>query len=296
MIRVTRLGRSFAARVEGIDARRTMREDEFRAVVDAFHAHGVLIFPGQDIDDAQQIAFSSAFGTLERNMRATPFPPEIVDVSNFDPAGKPLLQGTAKRAFNDANQLWHTDGSFNENPSVASLLSGREIPPEGGNTEFADMCAAWDALPEAKKKRLEGLVAVHNLAHSRRKAGLDEIGTMLILPRPPVRQVLVRTHPATGRRSLFVASHIERIEELSQAESDALVDELMEWATRPEFVYTHVWAPKDLVMWDNRRTMHRARPFRGYETYRRIMHRTTVAGLGPTVREGRAVEERKAVV
>jgi len=296
MISVTRLGRSFAARVEGIDARRTLREDEFGAVVDAFHDHGVLIFPGQDIDDAQQIAFSSAFGTLERNMRATPFPPEIVDVSNFDPAGKPLLPGTPKRAFNDANQLWHTDGSFNDTPSVASLLSGREIPPAGGDTEFADMCAAYDALPDAKKKRLERLIAVHNLAHSRRQAGLKEIDTLLILPRPPVRQVLVRTHPATGRKSLFIASHIERIEGLSQAESDALVAELMAWATRPEFVYTHVWAPKDLVMWDNRRTMHRATPFDGFEVHRRIMHRTTVAGLGPTVKDGRAVEEAKAVV
>jgi alpha-ketoglutarate-dependent 2,4-dichlorophenoxyacetate dioxygenase len=229
-------------------------------------------------------------------MRATPFPPEIVDVSNFDPDGKPLLAGDPKRAFNDANQLWHTDGSFNDTPSVASLLSGREIPPAGGNTEFADMCAAYDALPDEKKRRLDGLVCVHNLLHSRRKAGLEAIDSMLIAPRPPVRQVLVRTHPATGRKSLYLASHIERIEGLSQADGEALIAELMEWATRPEFVYSHVWSPKDLVMWDNRRTMHRARPFEGFETHRRIMHRTTVGGLGPTVREGRAVEEEKAVV
>ena len=283
MIAVTRLGRSFAARVEGVDARRPLRDDDFRAVVDAFHAHGVLIFPGQDIDDRQQIAFSAAFGTLERNMRATPFPPEIVDVSNFDPDGKPLLTGDPKRAFNDT-------------PSVASLLSGREIPPAGGDTQFADMCAAWDALPDAKKARLEGLIAVHNLLHSRRKAGLTSIDEMLVAPRPPVRQVLVRTHPATGRKSLYLASHIERIEGMSQADGDALVAELMDWATRPEFVYTHVWAPKDLVMWDNRRTMHRATPFEGYERHPRIMHRTTVAGLGPTVRDGRAVAETKATV
>jgi alpha-ketoglutarate-dependent 2,4-dichlorophenoxyacetate dioxygenase len=296
MVAVTRFGRTVAARVEGIDARHPLGEDEFRAVVDAFHAYGVLIFPGQDIDDRQQIAFSAAFGTLERNMRATPFPPEIVDVSNFDPEGAPLLPGTAKRAFNDANQLWHSDGSFNENPSVASLLSGREVPPAGGDTQFADMCAGWDALPEAKRARLEGLIAVHNLLHSRRKAGLASIDEMLIAPRPPVRQVLVRTHPATGRKSLYLASHIERIEGMGQAESDALIAELMAWATRPEFVYTHVWAPKDLVMWDNRRTMHRATPFEGYERHRRIMHRTTVAGLGPTVRGGRAVAEPRATV
>lgn len=296
MIAVTRLGQTFAARVEGVDARRTLRDDEFRAVVSAFHEHGVLIFPGQDIDDKQQVAFSAAFGTLERNMRATPFPPEIVDVSNFDPDGKPLLTGDPKRAFNDANQLWHTDGSFNDTPSVASLLSGREIPPAGGDTQFADMCAAWDALPEAKKARLERLIAVHNLLHSRRKAGLTSIDELLVAPRPPVRQVLVRTHPATRRKSLYLASHIERIEGLSQADSDALIAELMDWATRPEFVYIHVWAPKDLVMWDNRRTMHRATPFAGYERHPRIMHRTTVAGLGPTVRDGREVAEQKALV
>ena len=296
MIEVVRLGRTFAARVEGVDARHPMRPDEFDQVVAAFHDHGVLIFPGQDIDDAQQIAFSSAFGTLEWNMRKTPLAPEIVDVSNFTPDGKLIPPGDPKKYFNDANQLWHTDGSFNENPSVASLLSGREIPPEGGNTEFADMCAAWDALPDAKRKQIEGLVAVHNLAHSRRQVGLDEIGTLLILPRPPVHQVLVRTHPATGRKSLYIASHIERIEGLSDSESKALIDELMAWATRPEFVFTHVWAPKDLVMWDNRRTMHRARPFPGYEKFRRIMHRTTVAGLGPTVKDGRAIEEDRASV
>jgi alpha-ketoglutarate-dependent 2,4-dichlorophenoxyacetate dioxygenase len=296
MIEVTKLGRTFAARVEGVDARRPLRDDEFRAVVDAFHAHGVLVFPGQDIDDRQQIAFSAVFGMLERNMRATPYPPEIVDVSNFDPAGAPLMPGTAKRAFNDANQLWHTDGSFNDSPSVASLLSGREVPPAGGDTEFADMHAAWDALPDAKKSRLEGLIAVHNLLHSRRQAGLTSIDEMLVAPRPPVRQVLVRAHPATGRKGLYLASHIERIEGMSQAESDALVAELMDWATRPAFVYTHVWAPKDLVMWDNRRTMHRATPFAGYEQHRRIMHRTTVAGLGPTVRDGRPVAEQKTLV
>jgi alpha-ketoglutarate-dependent 2,4-dichlorophenoxyacetate dioxygenase len=296
MIAVTRLGRSFVARVDGVDARRPLEADAFRAVTDAFHDHGVLIFPGQDIDDRQQIAFSAAFGTLERNMRATPFPPEIVDVSNFDPEGAPLMSGTAKRAFNDANQLWHTDGSFNDTPSVASLLSGREIPPAGGDTEFADMAAAWEALPAAKKARLEGLVCVHDLSHSRRKAGLKAIDDMLIVPRPPVRQVLVRTHPATGRKSLFLASHIARVEGMSAAESDALIAELMDWATRPEFVYVHVWSPKDLVMWDNRRTMHRATPFAGYETHRRIMHRTTVRGLGPTVRGGQACEEEKAVV
>jgi alpha-ketoglutarate-dependent 2,4-dichlorophenoxyacetate dioxygenase len=158
------------------------------------------------------------------------------------------------------------------------------------------MCAAWDALPVTRKKRIEGLVAVHNLAHSRRQVGLDEIGAMLILPRPPVHQVLVRTHPATGRKSLFVASHIERIEGLSEADSKTLIAELMEWATRPEFIFTHVWAPKDLVMWDNRRTMHRARPFPGYEKYRRIMHRTTVAGLGPTVKNGLAITENPTSV
>ena len=296
MVAVTRVGRTFAARVEGVDARRPLRDDEFRAVVDAFHAHGVLIFPGQDIDDRQQIAFSAVFGTLERNMRATPFPPEIVDVSNFDPDGKPLLTGDPKRAFNDANQLWHTDGSFNDTPSVASLLSGRAIPPAGGDTQFADMHAAWDALPETRKARLEGRIAVHSLLHSRRKAGLKSIDQLLIVPRPPVRQVLVRTHPATGRKSLYLASHIERVEGMTQADGDALIAELMDWATRPEFVYTHVWAPKDLVMWDNRRTMHRATPFDGFERHPRIMHRTTVAGLGPTVRDGHAVAEVKASV
>jgi alpha-ketoglutarate-dependent 2,4-dichlorophenoxyacetate dioxygenase len=296
MIRVARLGRSFAARLDGVDARRPLRPDEFGAVVDAFHDHGVLIFPGQDIDDAQQIAFSRAFGRLETNMRATSLAPEIVDVSNFTPEGTLIPPGDPKKFFNDANQLWHTDGSFNANPSVASLLSGREIPPAGGNTEFADMHAAWDALPEAKKARLEGLIAVHSIAHSRRLVGLEDIDGMLVAPRPPVHQVLVRTHPATGRKSLYVASHIERILGLSDEDGRALAEELMAWATRPEFVYTHVWAPKDLVMWDNRRTMHRARPFPGYETHRRIMHRTTIAGLGPTAKDGRAVAEARAEV
>ncbi len=258
----------------------------FKTVFDAFNESSVLVFPGQGLTDAQQIAFSERFGPLEQTITSIAHnpnvKPEISYIANVDPDGN-LIDPTDKRViYHSANQMWHTDSSFKRVPALASALSGREVPPEGGETEFASMRVAYDDLPADVTRRLEGRIAVHSFAYSRGK-----IAGGLLRPEdeaqvPPVEQVLIRTNPMNGRKSIYVASHASHIVGMPIDEGRALIAELIEFATRPENVYRHVWTAGDLVMWDNRCMLHRGRPWDGTK-YRRVMHRTTVAGVGPTV-------------
>jgi alpha-ketoglutarate-dependent 2,4-dichlorophenoxyacetate dioxygenase len=296
-ISVKRLGRTFFAEVGGLDLRRPVPDDDFRALLAALHEHGVLALSGQDIDDGQQIAFSERFGPLEVSIRKdrprAANRPEISDISNVDEHGRLYAEGDERRAYNVGNQLWHTDSSFKPVPAMASLLSGREVPPpgSGGETEFADLAAAWDALPEARRRELEGLVAEHSIVHSRKLTGYGQFTEAELDMLKPAQQAVVRTHPATGRKNLYLASHAFRVLGRAEEEGRALLAELTEFATRPEFTYAHVWRPKDLVIWDNRRVLHRGRPWRDLE-HPRVMRRTTVAGAGPTAIDGRPVAER----
>ena len=278
----------FCARVEGVDLSHPVDEATFRAIDAAFQEHSVLVFADQRLSDEQQMAFSTRWGPLETTIRAAAgrenrLHPNLVDLSNLDPeANEKLMDWKDRRmVYQSGNQLWHTDSSFKPVPAMASLLSGREVPPAGGETEFVSMRHAWATLPEATRQRLEGRVVVHSILYSRSTIapGLFDADEERDLP--PVRQALVRANPVNGRKSLYIGSHAWYIEGMDHAESRRLLDELLAHTTRPECVYQHRWKPWDLVMWDNRCVLHRGRPWDAGR-HRRVMRRTTIAGEGPT--------------
>jgi alpha-ketoglutarate-dependent 2,4-dichlorophenoxyacetate dioxygenase len=281
-IRVTPLHPHLGAEVTGIDLARPLAADEFAEVERAFNRHAVLVFPGQPLTDDQQIAFSRLFGPLETSpeyagsKKSRLGRPEIADISNLDPEGRVMTAADQRLLFNRGNQLWHTDSSFKYVPARCSLLSAREIPPAGGETEFADMRAAYDALPEEKQRALDGLVVEHSIFRSRSLIGFTEFNEEIQRELPPVPQLLVRRHPGSGRKTLYLASHASHIIGWPVEEGRTLIEELIAFATEPRFVYQHRWRVGDLVMWDDRCTMHRGRPYDDTR-YRRDMHRTTVS-------------------
>ena len=279
---VKRLTRHFAAEVSGVELSAGVSDADFGAIQNAFDEHSILVFRDQNISDAEQVAFSERFGPLETTVNSNPAGAGTVVtiLSNLDEAGDVIPPEDRRMVFNTGNQMWHTDSSFKEVPATGSLLSGRQVPPEGGETEFASMRAGYDALPDERKEALEGLVCVHDFAYSR---GL--IDPNLLQERdkqevPPVRQALVRANPATGRRNLFVGAHASYVLEMELDEGRALIRDLNQHVTQDEFVYRHQWRQFDLVMWDNRCALHRGRPWD--PIYPRVMHRTTVAGIGRT--------------
>ena len=282
----------FAGEVTGIDMRRPLSRDEVAAVEAGMDQYAVLVFPGQEITDEQQAAFSRNFGELEIPGQASNITKEkdrrlgreIADISNLDKENRILGRDDRQRMFNLGNRLWHSDSSFRAIPAKYSLLSGRIIPSAGGNTEFADMRAAYDALDAATKVEIEDLVCEHSLMYSRGMLGFTELSDAERAMFKPVRQRLVRTHPVTGRKSLFLSSHIGGIVGWPVPEARAFVRDLVEEATRREFVYAHEWRQYDLVIWDNRQTMHRARRYNETQEVR-DMRRTTVAGQAPTVEQ-----------
>lgn len=282
----------FVGEVSGVDLRKPLSRDEAAAIDAGMAQYGVLVFHGQDISDEAQIAFSANFGTLElpgsvsnitkdteRRLRA-----ELADVSNLDQGHKPFARDDRRRMFNLGNQLWHSDSSFRAVPAKYSLLSGRIIPPEGGNTEFADMRAAYDALDDRTKSEIEGLVCEHSLLYSRGLLGFTELSDEEKENFKPVRQSLVRTHPVTGRKSLFLSAHAGTIVGWPMPEARAFLRDLTEHATQRAFVHAHVWKQHDLVMWDNRQTMHRVRRFDDTKVTR-DMRRTTIQGEEMTAQQ-----------
>jgi alpha-ketoglutarate-dependent 2,4-dichlorophenoxyacetate dioxygenase len=270
--------------VEDVDVR-TLDAATFAEVERAFNDHSVLLFRRQTLTDEEQVAFSRRFGPLEITIRTIVsqerVAPEISNLSNVDAENRLIPAGDRRNLFNAGNQMWHSDSSFKRVPALASLLSAREVPPEGGETEFASMRVAYEALPEGERARLEGRVAIHSFVYSRGLVGDGMLPADHAAQVPPVPQALVRANPANGRRAFYVGSHACEIVGMPTAEARALLRELLEAATRPERVYVHRWAPGDLVMWDNRCALHRGRPW-DESRYRRVMHRTTVAGEGPT--------------
>jgi alpha-ketoglutarate-dependent 2,4-dichlorophenoxyacetate dioxygenase len=278
---------TFAAEIGDLDAGAPLSDADFAALDEAFNTYSVLIFPGQQLSDDAMIEFSARFGPLEATIQelrkgvTLRLRPEFADTSNLDANDELLAEDGQRRHFNSGNQLWHTDSSFRLLPAKASLLYGRSIPPTGGQTEFADLRAAYDALPEAMQARLEGLVAEHSITESRAKIGYDKFTAEELegLPRAP--QVVVRTHAGSGRRTLYLASHAGRIFGMDDDAGKALLAELIAHATQRQFVYSHRWRAHDLVMWDNCCTMHRGRPFDDLR-YARDMRRTTVEDVAPT--------------
>jgi len=275
----------------GIDIRNVPNGADVAAIHDAMDRYAVLVFRDQDITDEQQLEFTKRLGPVELMVGGHITRPEnsrlgryFADVSNLDQQGEKLARDDRRRLFNLGNRLWHSDSSFRAVPAKYSLLSGRIVTSEGGNTEFADMRAAYDALDDATKALIEDLVCEHSLIYSRGSLGFSELSAEERKAFAPVRQRLVRTHPATGRKSLYLSSHAGAIVGWPVPEARDLLRELTEHATQRQFVYAHRWRRFDFVMWDNRTTMHRVRPFRDDRDVR-DMRRTTVAGDGPTAEQ-----------
>jgi alpha-ketoglutarate-dependent 2,4-dichlorophenoxyacetate dioxygenase len=277
----------FVGGVSGVDLRQPLARDDVAVIEEGMDRYAVLLFRDQNITDEQQIAFSRNFGEIENSAGGTVTKPHekrlshlMNDVSNLGQDHQPLARDDRRRLFNLGNQLWHSDSSFRVVPAKYSILSGRTVVAKGGDTEFADMRAAYDALEDATKALVEPLVCEHSLMYSRGALGFTELSDEERTMFRPVRQVLVRVHPKTGRKSLYLASHAGTIIGWPVPEARAFLRDLNEEATRPENVYVHKWRQFDLVMWDNRQTMHRVRRFD--ENLVRDMRRTTVAGDAPT--------------
>jgi alpha-ketoglutarate-dependent 2,4-dichlorophenoxyacetate dioxygenase len=290
-IQVSQLHPTLGAEVRGVDLTLAVTPEVFAEIEAAFNRYGILVFPEQPVSDEQQLAFSRLFGPLEVNpnyagakMRLRP---DIADISNLDAEGRVLARDDRRNLFNLGNQLWHTDSSFKRIPAKCSLLSARELPSSGpvggGETEFADLRAAWDALPEARKRELDGLVVEHSIFRSRSQIGFADFNDEIFKQLPPVPQALVRHHPASGRTSLYLASHASHVIGWPVERERALLEELIAFATQPQFVYQHRWTVGDLVIWDNRCTMHRGRSYD--DTQRRVLHRTTVSDRANTLEQ-----------
>lgn len=256
----------FAAEIGDIDLSQPLSPEDWQTIQAAYDRYAVLIFPDQHLDHGRHIAIAERFGPIDRSMvndledAEVRIPPAIADVSNLDAAGEVMRSGDRMIEFQRGNRLWHTDSSFKEVPANASLLYMQQIPPVGGMTEFADMRAAYDALCDDLKQQIEPLVALHSIATSRARLGFamtEEENRAY----PRVPQALCRHHRASGRHSIYVASHAGEIPGMPADEALALLDHLTQHATQRQFVYSHRWRANDLVIWDNRCTMHRGRPF-----------------------------------
>ena len=274
----------FAGRATGVDCAAPLPPEDVAAIDAGMETYGVLVFRDQPLSDAQQLAFTLHFGKLEKY--ATPGdvrkPGErrlgvgMADLSNLTPDGRVMSAEDRNWLFKLGDRLWHSDSSFRPVTAKYSLLSGRVIPSWGGDTEFADMRAAYDALDDRTKREIEDLVCEHSLIYSRGSIGFAEMTPAEKENFRPVRHNLVRGDPHTGRKSMFLSSHAGAIVGWTIPEARMLLRDLTEHATQPQFVHRHRWKPNDLVIWDNRTTMHRARRFDRNEV--RDVRRTTLAG------------------
>ena len=279
----------FAGVVSGVDIARPLTAVEAQQIEKGMDAFGVLVFHDQALTDETQMAFSRNFGELElatNNLRTGSeqrLGAHIADISNLDAQNNVLGRENRRRLFSLGTRLWHSDSSFKVVPAKFSLLSARVIPSEGGNTEFADMRAGWDTLDPETQAECMPLVCEHSQLFSRALIGFGDFTEEERKAFAPVQQRLVRTHPSTGRKSLYLASHAGTILGWPIPEARAFLRDLTEHATQRKFVYSHKWGVNDLVVWDNRATMHRSRPFDATQV--RDMHRTTVAGMQSTMAE-----------
>ncbi len=280
----------FAAEVLGADLRQPPTPELTAFINATMNRYAVAVLRDQNIDDDQQLAFAKTFGTLE------PAPAvvdqhlhrlkhrEMVDISNLDVDGSVMAADDRRRMFNFGNLLWHSDSSFKATPAQYSMLHARAIPPSGGETEFADMRAAYDELPQEQQALIEPLICDHSLIYSRALLGFDDFTPEEKLQFAPVPQRLVRRHPGSGRRSVYLSAHIGTIHGWRRPEAMVLIRELTEHATQRRFVYRHEWRTHDLVIWDNRCTMHRARPFDDRQ-FKRDMRRLTLEDSAPTLQQ-----------
>lgn len=278
----------FVAEIGDVDLAQDQAPEVVTQIREAFAHHAVLVFPDQVLTEAQHLRFARWFGPLEttigsfRDHAQLRTGDKIADVSNLDTRNQIWQADSRQRMFQLGNRLWHTDSSFRHVPARASALYARSIAPVGGHTQFADMRAAFDALPAARQQALRPLVARHSIFHSRAKLGFHEFSDAERAALPEVKQCLVRQLPETRRESLYLASHIGGIDGMPDGPAQALVDELTAHAVQAQFVYTHRWRVHDLVIWDNRCTMHRGTAFDDLR-WRRDVQRATIEDLGNTV-------------
>ena len=282
-VEVKRLHPHFFAEVSGVDLTQSFGPEILTEIQEAFAQHAVLLFRDQAFDDVSQIAFTSRIGPLERNIGGTLSSakfgnehPEISKLSNVGSDGKTFEKGSDGAEFLKGNSSWHTDSSFKVIPALGSALSARVVPPKGGETQYCDMRAAYDVLDEETKTLIEKSTAVHSFLYSSGKISANILTDEEKEALPPVEHPMVRVHPQTKRRAIYAGRHASHILGMPEAEGRSLLAKLNDFATQPEFVHTHKWQANDLVMWDNRMVMHRGRPYEA--RYKRIMHRTTIAG------------------
>lgn len=288
-IPVRQLHPVFAGEITGFDTSGEMSPESVTLIEQAMAEYAVIVLPGQDISDDQQIEFAHHFGPRETPAGAASgyasaghrLPRFLFDASNLGLDNEILPADHPRRAMRSGDRLWHTDSSFNPLPTKWSMLSGRIVPPEGGNTEFADTRAAYDRLDDGMKARIDDLVVEHSLWHSRRKGGMEAFTLEQEQSLPPVTHPLVRSIPGSGRKCYMAGAHAQRIIGMDADEGTALLEELIEFATRDEFVYSHRWREHDLVIWDNRCTLHRGKAYEDMK-YKRDMRRTTVDEYAPS--------------
>lgn len=274
-----RLSPAGGVAITGIDLAEPLTLALREAILAAFREHHVLVFRDQDLSNDEQLAFTRQFGEIEehvgRHSAASRYGLAHM-VTNVDDDGQPTTKLTQT-----GNYHWHTDKSYHAVPSLMTLLHAKELPPAGGDTQFANMAMAYEALPETTKRRLAGVRVVHSWAASRRRAGAPPPSDIEMRERPPVEHPLVRTHPDTGAKTLYIGNHASHIAGLPEDEGDALLTELLEHATQPPFIDTHHWQDGDLILWDNRCLLHRAVANYEMTTHRRVLHRTVVTGTVP---------------
>jgi alpha-ketoglutarate-dependent 2,4-dichlorophenoxyacetate dioxygenase len=281
----------FGGEVAGVDLREPLSTQTIAAIHEGMDRHGILVFHDQMMTPAQQRTMTEQLGPLElgfarvvrhRGQEPPSAPPrtgyaDVADMSNLGEDGQPVERSDRKIVGNMANQLWHSDSSFQKPAAKYSLLLAVRLPSWGGETEFCDLRAAYDALDSGMKAELEGLEAEHYALHSRILLGDDEYSEAARGVFPPVLWPIVRTHPGSGRKLLFIGVHTRRVVGMTVAEGRVLLMDLLEHATQPQFVYRHVWKPGDLVIWDNRATLHRGRRWDMNEA--RELRRTTTSDV-----------------
>ncbi len=283
-ITTTPLHPLFAVELHGIDLSKPVSDAQVREFQEAMNRHGVAVIRhAAPFTDSQHVNFTRRLGPLQKmkmltmvgNSKSRLAYPELIDVGNIDNDGGLLPEDDRRRAYARGNLLWHTDVSFDANRATLSLLAAHVIPPEGADTEFADMRAAYDALPETMKKKVDSLVVEHSIWYSRALAGMSDVSATEQATRPPSHHGLVHVHPGSARKVLYLAAHASHIVGWPLDEGRALLAELTTHATQPQFVFRHQWQLHDLLVWDNLATMHRATPFDDTR-YPRDMRRTTV--------------------
>ena len=278
----------FVGFISDVDLKTSLSDLLIKEIDDAINKYAVLVFKDQNINNEDQVRFTEYFGEIEASGKTSNItkasdrrlPTELADVSNLDKDNNPFNTNDPRRIFNLGNRLWHTDSSFKSVPAKYSLLSGRNISKEGGNTEFGDMRAAYDNLDVKDKNKIEEMICEHSLIYSRQRLGFDmvkELSSEQIKNFDPVEQPLVRQNKLTNRKTIFLSSHIGKIKNWIRPDSMCFIDDLIEYATKDEFIYVHKWVQNDLIIWDNRQTMHRARAYDDL-TEHRDMRRTTVLG------------------